>query len=54
MLLIFVSRLAKTVLDNFTISLRVVKEVWDSGIKAVLMKENMRCMIFVAGLISNM
>jgi len=40
------------VLVNLPISRRVVRDVWESGIKAVLMNENIKCMIVVAGLIS--
>ena len=41
------------VLVNFIISRRVVREVCDRGFKAVFIKENIKCMILVAGFISN-
>ena len=53
MVLIFCSRLANVVLVNFTISRRVVRDVCDRGVKAVFIKENIKCMILVAGFISN-
>jgi len=52
MLLIFCSKPVRVVLEDFTISRRVVREVCESGIRAVLMNENIKCMILVAGLIS--
>jgi hypothetical protein len=51
-LLTFCSNPASVVLVNLLISLRVVRDVCESGIKAVLMNENIKCMIVVAGLIS--
>jgi hypothetical protein len=52
MLLTFCSKPASVVFVNLLISLRVVSDVCESGINAVLMNENIKCMIVVAGLIS--
>lgn len=45
----FCSNAESVVLVNFVISRLIVSEVCDSGIKAVFMNENIRCIIMVAG-----
>ena len=52
MVLTFCSSDVNVELESLDMSRRVVSEVCESGISAVLMNENIKCIILVAGLIS--